>query len=172
MSGSEGDHSGMPQEKTPDQAYESSEAVEVCRDDMDQPLLLDANRLSIDIERFSCLSAEMSALLTRLWEEARRSAEQLSRVSSAIELKKKDLKAIHGIEASAEALERLTQDHRQRKESFERLYRISGFFGRQRKQNECRRIKNTRQICRSADGRRRKRTGKSGPGKAEITAAD
>jgi len=121
MSGAESDQSGISQEMTLDKARKSSETAEISRDEMDPQLLSDTNKLSTEIERFSCLSTEMAGFLTRLSEGARKSAEQLSQICSEVDLKKKELKAIYGIEASAEALERLAQDHRQRKESFERL---------------------------------------------------
>jgi hypothetical protein len=82
--------------------------------------LMDPEKLSLEIERFSGLSAELSELLSRLRLEIQNSAEQLSRIRSAVDAKKGELKTLHDIEASAVALERLIQDQRQQRESFER----------------------------------------------------
>ncbi len=89
--------------------------------EMDLKPLPGPDKLSIEIEHFCNLSAEMAGFLTRLPEEARRSVEQLGRINSAVDIKKKELKTLLGIEASAEMLERLSQDYRQQKENFERL---------------------------------------------------
>jgi hypothetical protein len=83
--------------------------------------LMSPEKLSLEIERFSGLSAELSELLSRLRLEIQISAEQLNRIRSVVDSKKRELKTLHDVEASAVALEGLIRDQRQQKESFERL---------------------------------------------------
>jgi len=79
-----------------------------------------AEKLSGEIERFSGLSIELTELLSRWSREIKASAEQLGRLVAAVDLKKKELNILNGIQESSAVLERLVQDQRQQKENFER----------------------------------------------------
>jgi hypothetical protein len=83
--------------------------------------LLSAEQLSIGIERFTGLSSELTALLTLFSQDIKASAEQLTRIRAAVDLKEKELKDLHGIEASVAALDRLAVEHQRQKEMLERL---------------------------------------------------
>jgi hypothetical protein len=83
--------------------------------------LLRAEKLSIEINRFSSLSSELTALLALFSQEIKASAEQLAQIRAAVELKKKELKDLHGIEASVAALDRLAVEHQRQKETLEQL---------------------------------------------------
>jgi hypothetical protein len=82
---------------------------------------LRAEKLSIEIDRFSGLSSELTAILTLFSQEIKTAAEQLNRIRAAVDLKKKELKDLHGIEASVAALDRLAVEHQGKKEALERL---------------------------------------------------
>lgn len=80
-----------------------------------------AEKLSLKIERFSGLSSEIIALLTGLSQEISKSTEELKAVRSAVDLKRKELEALHETEKSATVLERQIEDLRRQKENLERL---------------------------------------------------
>ena len=94
---------------------------EVYPDEMKLEPLMRAEKLAAEIERFSTLSSELRDLLSGLSREIKISAEQLNRIRSAIDLQKRELKTLHGIEGTITELERLKQDHLQKKESFDRM---------------------------------------------------
>jgi len=121
MIGAEFEQSGTPDPKAPDvpQTLQAT-GPELDPGEIAMEPLMNPERLSLEIERFSGLSAELSELLSRLRLEILKSAEQLSRIRSVVDAKKGELKTLHDIEASAVALERLIQDQRQQRESFER----------------------------------------------------
>lgn len=91
---------------------------EINPDDLKLEPLMRAERLSGDIERFSELGLEMTEVLSRLSKELKISAEQLSRIRSAIDLKKNELKNV--VDGSAAALERLKEEYRGQKEHLDR----------------------------------------------------
>jgi hypothetical protein len=82
--------------------------------------LMSAEELARVIERFSGISSELTGILSRLAREVIISAEQLDRIRSAVDSKKMELKTLHGIEATAIALERLVLDHQRQKEALDR----------------------------------------------------
>ena len=94
---------------------------DVYPDEMNFEPLMRAEKLLGDIERFSNLSSELTQVMLRLSREIKISSEQLNRIRSEVESRKNELKTIRGIEASAAALQRITEDYRQQKESFERI---------------------------------------------------
>jgi hypothetical protein len=98
-----------------------------------------AERLSIEIGRFSSLSTELTELLTLISREIRTSAEQLARIQTEVDSKKKELKDLHGVEISVAALDRLAAEHQHQKESLERL------IADQRAQWETERARRTRE---------------------------
>jgi len=79
-----------------------------------------SGELSFQIERFSNLSDEMTSLLLQLSQEVQQSADQLQSIRLAVDSKKKELKTLHDIEASAISLSQLIEDHRQQREDLER----------------------------------------------------
>jgi len=81
--------------------------------------LMTPDELSAELNRFSLLNSEMSAILSRFIHEIRLSSEQLQQVRSAVDTKKKELQALLNIEESAESLEHLSQRYRQQKEDLE-----------------------------------------------------
>jgi hypothetical protein len=83
--------------------------------------LLRGEKISIECNRFSGLSSELTALLTQFSREIKTDAEQLGRIRVAVDSKKKELKNLHGIEASVVALDRLAAEHQRQKETLERL---------------------------------------------------
>jgi hypothetical protein len=89
-------------------------------DEMKCAPLMSAEELSRIMERFSGISSELTGILSRLAREVIISAEQLDRVRAAVDSKKKELKTLHGIEATAVALERLVLDHQRQKETLDR----------------------------------------------------
>ena len=102
---------------------QTSQAIEPERELKLEPLAR-AEKLASEIERFSGISTELTKLLSRWSREAKSSAEQLGRLVAAVDLKKKELNILNGIQESSAVLERLVQDHRQQKESFERHMEI------------------------------------------------
>jgi hypothetical protein len=80
-----------------------------------------AERLSTDTGRFSSLSSELAQLIALFSRDMRTAAEQLGRIRAEVDLKKKELKELHGIEVSITDLNRLTAEHRRQKENLESL---------------------------------------------------
>jgi hypothetical protein len=93
---------------------------EVTADELETSRLL-AEKLSTDTGRFFGLSSELTELLANLSREVKLSAEQLTRIRAEADLKKKELKDLHGIEVSVAALERLAAEQQRQKESLDRL---------------------------------------------------
>ncbi len=113
---------GPSNKPTSDKDSEGPETIhpDVAPDEMETALLR-AEKLSIEIERFSGLSSELTSLLAIFSQEIKASAEQLVRISAAVDSKKKELKNLHRIEASVAALDRLAAEHQRQKEALERL---------------------------------------------------
>lgn len=86
-----------------------------------QARFVNAKEISTEIEHFSALSSDLTGFLTNLSGKVQHWMGQLSGIQSEIELKKEELKRLHDIEASADALEKLVVAQRLRKESFESL---------------------------------------------------
>jgi hypothetical protein len=113
---------GPSDELNSDRNSQAQEIVQLdaAVDDVETSLLR-AEKLSIEIDRFSSLSSELAAILTLFSQEIKTAAEQLTRIRAAVDLKKKELKDLHGIEASIAALDRLAVEHQEKKEALERL---------------------------------------------------
>jgi DNA repair exonuclease SbcCD ATPase subunit len=107
-------------EKTRQDSSGPSADPEVYPDEMKLEPLMRAEKLAAEIERFSALSSELRDLLSGLSREIKISAEQLNRIRSAIDLKRKELNTLHGIEGTIAELERLNREHLQKKESLDR----------------------------------------------------
>jgi hypothetical protein len=114
--------SGTPNEPESNRNSENrgSSPPEVMPDESETSHLL-AEKLSTEISRFTSLSSELTELLAPLSREIRSSAEHLTRIRAEADLKKKELKDLHGIELSVAALDRLASEHQRQKESLERL---------------------------------------------------
>jgi len=82
--------------------------------------LMRAENLILNVERFSKISSELTSVLTHLSQEIRAGVEQLDDIRIAVEEKRKELKTLHGIEATAVTLERMALEYQRRKESLER----------------------------------------------------
>ncbi len=123
MSGAEIDQTGGFSQTATDAGSRITEPnkPDVYPGEMNFEPLMRAEKLSGDIERFSNLSSELTQVMLRLSREIKISSEQLNQIRSEVESRKNELKTIRGIEASAAALERITEDYRQQKESFERV---------------------------------------------------
>ncbi len=80
-----------------------------------------AKEITVEIERFSKLSSDLAGLLSDLSQKFLSWMSELQSIQSEVERKKKELKLIHDIEASYAALEKLIEEQRLRKESFESL---------------------------------------------------
>lgn len=115
-------HPGASNEPAPDPESKTQEIKqpEVTPEEVESALLR-AENLSIEIDRFSGLSSELTALLSLFFREIKPACEQLTRIRAAVDLKKKELKNLHGIEVSVDALGRLTAEHQRQKETLERL---------------------------------------------------
>ena len=110
MSGSELDLSGsIPGFNKPEAEAEKPEI---------EPLIR-AENLILNVERFSKLSLDLTSVLTHLSQEIQEAVEQLDHIWTAVDAKKKELKALHGIEATAVTLERMALDYQFQKESLE-----------------------------------------------------
>ena len=111
MSGSEFELPGpIPGLKEPVAKAEKSEI---------EPLLR-AETLSLNVERFSKISLDLTSVLTQLSQGVQAAVEQLDSIRAAVDAKKKELKNLHGIEATAVTLERMALDYQRQKESLER----------------------------------------------------
>jgi len=120
MSGSEFEQAETSAPKISDMESGVPESLDSFPDEMKCAPLMSAEELSRVIERFSGISSELTGILSRLAREVIISAEQLDRVRSAADSKGKELKTLHGIEATAVALERLVLDHQRQKEALDR----------------------------------------------------
>jgi chromosome segregation ATPase len=80
-----------------------------------------SEKLSVQMERFTNLSSEITKILSELDREVKESMDQLQGIRSAVDFKKKELKTLHDIDVSATALERLIEDHRLQREDLERV---------------------------------------------------
>jgi hypothetical protein len=83
--------------------------------------LVASDEVSSRMERLSQLGSSLGELLLELSHEVKSSTEQLHGILLAIDLKKKELKTLHEIDASAASLKQLIEEHRLERESFERL---------------------------------------------------
>jgi hypothetical protein len=119
MSESEFKQADTSAPKISDMESRVPESLDSCPDEMEFAPLMSAEELSLVIERFSIISSELTGILSRLAQEVVMSAEQLDRVRSAVDSKKEELKTLHGIEATAVALERLVLDHQRQKEALD-----------------------------------------------------
>ncbi len=70
--------------------------------------------------RFTKLSAELAEVMASMSEEVKAAAQQLDSIRASVDAKKRELKTLHGIEATAVALERLVLDYQRQKETLER----------------------------------------------------
>ena len=120
MSGSEFEQPETSAPKISDKESGVPEGLDSFPDEMKFAPLMGAEELSLVIERFSGISSELTGILSRLAREVIISAEQLDRVRSAVDSKKKELQTLRGIEATAVALERLVLDRQRQKETLDR----------------------------------------------------
>jgi hypothetical protein len=120
MSGSEFEQAETSDPTISDRESGVPESLDSFPDEMKFAPLMSAEELALVIERFSGISSELTGILSRLAREVIISAEQLDRARSAVDSKKKELKTLHGIEATAVALERLALDRQQQKETLDR----------------------------------------------------
>jgi len=119
MSGAETE-SGIPNENAVHQETPGTAGLEADPDEMKMKPLMNAEKLSEEINRFSGLTSELTGVLSRLSREVQISAEQLNQVHAALEAKHNELKTLYGLEASAATLEGLVRDNRQQKEDLQR----------------------------------------------------
>jgi hypothetical protein len=111
VSGSEFELPGpIPEFKEPAAKAEKSEIEPLVRLD----------NLSLNVEHFSKLSLDLTSVLTQLSQCVQAAVEQLDSIRNAVEAKKKELKNLHGIEATAVTLERMALDYQRQKELLER----------------------------------------------------
>jgi hypothetical protein len=80
-----------------------------------------AEKLLLGMDRFSGLSSEMIALLSSLYQEINKSAEELHAARSAVELERKEIESLREAEISAIALQQQIEEIKQQKESLEGL---------------------------------------------------
>jgi colicin import membrane protein len=119
MSGDETE-SGIPNENAVNQETPGTAGLEADPDEMKKKPLMNAEKLSEEINRFSGLTSELTGVLSRLSREVQISAEQLNQAHAALEAKHNELKTLYGLEASAATLEGLVRDNRQQKEDLQR----------------------------------------------------
>jgi hypothetical protein len=120
MGGSEFERAETSTPKICDTESGVPESAESSPDEMQFEPSMSAEELSLVIERFSGISAELTGILSRLSREVNISAAQLDRVRAAVDSKKKELKTLREIEAVAVALERLVLDHQRQKDALDR----------------------------------------------------
>jgi hypothetical protein len=108
---------------TPDRTSEGPRTAESVTDACNSipGSLVVSDEFSSRMERLSQLGSDLGELLLELSHEVKASMEQLHGILLAIDLKKKELKALHEIDASAASLKQLIEEHRLERESFERL---------------------------------------------------
>jgi len=82
---------------------------------------LEWEKISSKMERFSNLSSEITAVMAEVSRSAEKAMEQLHEIRAAVDLKKSELKTLHGIEGSAEELQRWIEDRRLQIAELERL---------------------------------------------------
>jgi hypothetical protein len=82
---------------------------------------LETHELLTSAEKFSILSAGIAKILSNLTTEMKKALDQFHAIQSAVELKKKELRMLHDIEASAVSLKQLIDDHQVQRENLERL---------------------------------------------------
>jgi hypothetical protein len=80
-----------------------------------------AEKLSLEIDRFSGLSSKMLEVLADLSRDIHRSAEEAHAVRAAVDLKNREIEALRESEKSVRALEQQMEDLRKQKENLERL---------------------------------------------------
>jgi hypothetical protein len=90
-------------------------------DNLNPEPLKELDALLRQMERFSNLSSEMNNLLSDLSREIKLSMDRLHGIRAEVDLKKKELQKLHGIEASATELDRLIEDHRLQRENLANL---------------------------------------------------
>ena len=69
-------------------------------------------KISSQMEHFSGLSSDISAVMSELSQEMRKAMDQLHAVRAEVDLKKKEVKTLHDIEKSAEELQRVIKNRR------------------------------------------------------------
>ncbi len=104
---------------------ESTESQSMGADADDHALnldpLLSSEGLSVQLERFSALSSDMTVILLELSRKVKSAMDQLSRIRADVDRKKEELKTLHDIEVSAAERERLLEEQKIKKENFERF---------------------------------------------------
>ena len=83
--------------------------------------LMTPEMFSVLIERFSGFSTDLTKLVSELARQATQALDELYKIRSAVDLKKRELKTLHDIEASTDSLKQLTEEHRREKASFEQF---------------------------------------------------
>jgi hypothetical protein len=128
MSGTEIEQSESSREEIKQEPAQTSEngfnVSEIIKWELDNPVVEPSalpQRLSTQMEKFSNLSSDITKLLSELFEEVQNSLTQVQSVQSAVDLKKNELKALHDIDVSATAMEKLIEDHRLQRENLENL---------------------------------------------------
>jgi hypothetical protein len=86
-----------------------------------EPASAAAAAIQLSMDRFANLSKEMGSMLSELSQCVHESENQLKRINSEIELKKKELLALYDIDAAAISLKQLAEEQRVQKEHLERL---------------------------------------------------
>jgi chromosome segregation ATPase len=69
-------------------------------------------KISTQMERFSGLSSDISAIMSELSQEMMKAMDQLHSVRAEVDLKKRELKTLRDIEKSAEELQRVIKNRR------------------------------------------------------------
>jgi len=82
---------------------------------------VETESLFSEIERFSSLSSDLKSCLFGIISGIKDSMDQMQSIRQEVQRKKKELKQIHGIEVSADALERLVEEQRSQKEKFDKF---------------------------------------------------
>jgi len=82
---------------------------------------LEWEKIFSQMERFANLSSEMAAILAEVSRSTEKAMDQLQEIRAAVDLKKSELKTLHGIEGSAEELQRWIEDRRLQIAELERL---------------------------------------------------
>ncbi|HSW38788.1 MAG TPA: hypothetical protein VLL97_04780 [Acidobacteriota bacterium] len=83
--------------------------------------LFDLDSLESQQRKLNLLNSELSAILADIHLQVKTAVDRMKIIQSVIDQKKEELKALHGIEASAVSLRELIENQRSQKEMIERL---------------------------------------------------
>jgi len=93
-------------------APKASEQIKTDADHAPPEPLLEWEKITFQMERFSGLSSDMIALISELSKEMKKAMDQLHSVRAEIDLKKGELETLNDIEKSAEELQRVINNRR------------------------------------------------------------